>query len=210
VAKRKEVVMPPDWRKAKLLLTVMANPYCDLAVHQFLVAEKGKSAADVYRRDAAKEMVSLYDHVKTAFFGNYGGGILCVADSMLSHESRERIHDACRQLPEGWTIPDLLFFLNSGEADAQQIGDGVFVGTVHSAKGREWDTVYLVGMESPWYPGRDAIDESRRLLYVGLTRGRQRVVLTHCKSRPQWRGKTIKPGPVELRDKSQFLEELGL
>jgi len=213
VAKKKPAVMPCDWRKARILLTVMANPYNDLAVHQFLVLEKGKSAADVYRRDAAKSMVSLFDHSMPArAHGDMMGNPIVEFASIfnLSHESRERIHDACRQLPVGWTVQDLILFLASGEAEAQQIGTGVYVGTVHSAKGKEWDQVFLCGVEHPWYPGRDDLAESRRLLYVGLTRARRRVVLTWAKARPQWRGANVRPGPMEDRVPSQFLFEMGL
>jgi superfamily I DNA/RNA helicase len=210
VAKKKPAVVPADWKKARLLLTVMANPHNDMAVHQFLIAEKGKSAADVYRRDAAKAMVSLYDHVREHLFAGKIVGLGNLQLQCLSHESRERIHDACRQLPVGWTVQDLILFLSSGEAEAQQIGTGVYVGTVHSAKGKEWDQVFLCGVEHPWYPGRDSLAESRRLLYVGLTRGRRRVVLTWVKARPQWRGANVKPGPMEDRVPSQFLFEMGL
>src|ERR1035438_9159325 len=38
VAEKKEVVVPPDWRRAKLLLSVMANAYADFTVYQYLVA----------------------------------------------------------------------------------------------------------------------------------------------------------------------------
>jgi DNA helicase II / ATP-dependent DNA helicase PcrA len=206
VAKKKPVTVPGDWRAARLLLTVMANPFNDLAVHQFLVAAKGKPAADVLRRDAAVNMVSLYQH---AMNDGIGGDVSAgLAAHGISHESRERIHDACRQLPEGWTIPELIMFLNSGEADAQQIGDGVFVGTSHSSKGKEWEQVFVCGVEDDQYPGRDAIPESRRLLYVAIMRAKQRVVICHCAARPQNRG-AAKPGPMEPKLPSRFLKELA-
>ena len=207
VAKKKPVTVPGDWRAARLLLTVMANPFNDLAVHQFLVVTKGKPAADVLRRSAALSMVSLYEY---AMNDGIGGDVAAgLSAHGISHESRERIHDACRQLPEGWTVPELILFLNSGEADAQQVGDGVFVGTSHSSKGREFSTCYIVGCEDDMYPGRDSIDEARRLLYVAITRAKQRVVICHCAARPQNRGPNVKPGPMEPKQPSRFLPELA-
>jgi len=210
VAKRKLPVVPADWSTAKLLLTVMANPYCDLAVHQFLVATKGKSA-DVYRRDAAKAMVSLYDHVREHLFAGQVVGLGNLQLQCLSHESRERIHDTCRLLPEGWTIPDLMFALKAGEVEAKEQGDGVHVSTIHGFKGREATTVYLVGFEDEFIPShrKDAdVAAERRLAYVGLTRARQRTVLTWCRARPENRGANVKPGPMTVRTPSRFIFEM--
>ena len=56
----------------------------------------------------------------------------------------------------------------------------VVLSTVHSAKGLEWDTVFLVGMEEGVLPSANAADleEERRIAYVGVTRARRRLGLT--------------------------------
>ena len=79
--------------------------------------------------------------------------------------------------------------------------------TLHSTKGLEFSRVYVVGVEDYQLPGyyeiRDArqsdIEEARRLLYVGMTRARDRLVLTRASSR-------------EGKDTggSRFLEEMKL
>jgi len=66
--------------------------------------------------------------------------------------------------------------------------------TVHGAKGREWDTVVIVGFEEERFPNRRAllgaalperaIEEERRLAYVALTRARGRLVLAFDPARP--------------------------
>ena len=66
--------------------------------------------------------------------------------------------------------------------------------TVHGAKGREWDTVVIVGFEEERFPNRRAllgaalperaIEEERRLAYVALTRARRRLVLAFDPARP--------------------------
>lgn len=79
----------------------------------------------------------------------------------------------------------------------------VVIGTLHSAKGLEWESVHLVGLAEGLLPvsharSAAAIDEERRLLYVGLTRARRRVALTWAR-----RGQRDRE-----RQPSRFLEEL--
>lgn len=81
----------------------------------------------------------------------------------------------------------------------------VTLATLHSAKGLEWDEVFLVGLNEGMLPiayakGFDAIDEERRLLYVGLTRARRRLRLSWARQGDGQRGE---------REPSRFLQELG-
>jgi DNA polymerase III epsilon subunit family exonuclease len=75
--------------------------------------------------------------------------------------------------------------------------------TLHSTKGLEFSRVYIVGVEDNellgYQPTKDEIEEARRLLYVGMTRARDRLVLTRCERRSG-------------RDAggTMFLEEMGL
>ncbi|MEO6529265.1 MAG: UvrD-helicase domain-containing protein [Gemmatimonadaceae bacterium] len=63
--------------------------------------------------------------------------------------------------------------------------------TLHSTKGLEFSRVYVVGVEDAQLPGRSAqkpleqtvVEEARRLLYVGMTRAKDRLVLTHVEER---------------------------
>ena len=94
-----------------------------------------------------------------------------------------------------------------GETD-QLTGSGqVTLMTIHSAKGLEFSNVFLVGLEEGLFPHQRSLDsdegmeEERRLFYVGLTRARKRVFLTHARAR-RFRG------TPESRRPSPFLDEI--
>jgi DNA helicase-2/ATP-dependent DNA helicase PcrA len=97
--------------------------------------------------------------------------------------------------------------LEAGEGQAEAGEDGVQLMTLHSAKGLEFPMVFLVGLEEGIFPGQRSSDdpgrleEERRLAYVGLTRARQRLTLTHAESR------TLHGTPV-MFPISRFLREI--
>ncbi len=91
-------------------------------------------------------------------------------------------------------MPELVAFLSyaaleAGEGQAQAGEEGVQLMTLHSAKGLEFPLVFLVGMEEGVFPsGRSTeesgrLEEERRLAYVGITRARQKLVLTYAETR---------------------------
>ena len=79
--------------------------------------------------------------------------------------------------------------------------------TLHSAKGLEFPVVFLVGMEQGLLPhirsldDPAALEEERRLCYVGITRAQERLYLSHARERRLW-------GERAPAINSQFLEEL--
>lgn len=79
--------------------------------------------------------------------------------------------------------------LEAGEGQAQADEDGVQLMTLHSAKGLEFPLVFLAGVEEGVFPSSKSLEESgrleeeRRLAYVGITRARQKLVMTYAESR---------------------------
>jgi len=81
--------------------------------------------------------------------------------------------------------------------------EGVTLATLHAAKGLEWDAVFLVGLSEGLMPislaeTEAAVEEERRLLYVGVTRAREHLELSFARSR--------NPGGRSGRKRSRFLD----
>ena len=94
-------------------------------------------------------------------------------------------------------------------ADTDSIRDDapVLLMTLHAAKGLEFDTVFLVGLEEGLIPHQRAVqdpgqmEEERRLCYVGMTRARNRLVLTRARERSYF-------GDRRVTSPSRFLSEI--
>ncbi len=88
--------------------------------------------------------------------------------------------------------------------------EAVVLMTIHIAKGLEWPTVFITGMEDGLFPSlreREgvnedaALEEERRLAYVAITRARERLVLCHARTRRVW-------GEIRMQGPSRFLDDL--
>jgi DNA helicase-2/ATP-dependent DNA helicase PcrA len=106
---------------------------------------------------------------------------------------------------------DLESFLEStalvAATDVADDGSSVSLMTLHSAKGLEFRVVFLTGMEEGLFPHNqslgepDELEEERRLCYVGVTRARERLYLTHSWSRLLF-------GSIQQSFPSRFLKEI--
>ncbi len=112
----------------------------------------------------------------------------------------------------GETLSPLVAFLThaaleAGDNMAQAGQDAIQLMTVHSAKGLEFDCVFITGMEEGLFPhenslsDRDGLEEERRLMYVAITRARQRLYLSHSQTR-------MLHGQTRYNLKSRFFDEL--
>jgi DNA helicase-2/ATP-dependent DNA helicase PcrA len=114
-----------------------------------------------------------------------------LADDLVAVAPEARVPDLVRDLDER---------IAAQHAPAVQ---GVTLASLHAAKGLEWDTVFLAGCSDGFIPiamaeGPAAIEEERRLLYVGVTRARRDLRLSWAASR--------NPGGRASRRPSRFLE----
>jgi DNA helicase-2/ATP-dependent DNA helicase PcrA len=112
----------------------------------------------------------------------------------------------------GETLSPLAAFLThaaleSGDNQAQAGQDAVQLMTVHSAKGLEFDCVFVTGLEEGLFPHENSLndyqglEEERRLMYVAITRARKRLYLSHSQTR-------LLHGQTRYNVKSRFFEEL--
>lgn len=94
------------------------------------------------------------------------------------------------------------------KADIEQIKeDGVMLMTIHAAKGLEFNNVVIAGLEENLFPSsrslttQEQLEEERRLFYVGITRAKNRLLLTHSRYRQTY-------GQMEQQIGSRFLDEV--
>ncbi len=122
----------------------------------------------------------------------------------------ELVDDEVAQRPQ-LDLPGLLAELRM-RADARHppVVQGVTLASLHAAKGLEWDAVYLVGLADGTLPishalvhgaESEAVEEERRLLYVGITRARVHLALSWALARS--------PGGRQTRKPSRFLNGIA-
>lgn len=115
--------------------------------------------------------------------------------------------EGLEELPADLTLYDLVAVLlqRSSQQDAPSL-NGVTLASLHSAKGLEWEAVFLCGLSEGLMPisfaqSSDELDEERRLLYVGITRARKHLTLSWSRSRT--------PGGRASRQRSRFLDPIA-
>src|ERR671920_435312 len=137
------------------------------------------------------------------------------AEDTVESESRlenlEELINAAREYERVEPEPTLAGFLQeqalySDQDSMTSEGGSVTLMTLHNAKGLEYSHVFVVGMEEGTFPHARSLDEhnleeERRLAYVGITRAKETLTLTHARLRSSW-------GEREYRMPSRFLSEI--
>ncbi len=169
--------------------------------------EADKSAESRDRLDNLAELVSTAtdfdDEVGTAGFDG--------PDRYLDVDGAEQEPIGPAGQGTARTVDAFLERIALSSAGDQAAGsEQVVLMTIHIAKGLEWPVVFISGLEDGLFPSlreRDgtsedaALEEERRLAYVAITRGRERLVLTHARSRRVW-------GDTRFQDPSRFLDDI--
>ena len=166
-----------------------------------------------FRRRAAKEDAgSLIRELLDAI--GYENHLYQSEESSRAAESRWRnVEDLAdwleRKGSEGKNLIELsqtiaLITLLEGRDDAET--DAVTLSTLHASKGLEYPQVFLVGCEEGLFPHAESLEEGnleeeRRLMYVGITRAKWRLTLTHCTKRKR-------QGSWQFPEPSRFIDEM--
>ena len=131
-----------------------------------------------------------------------------------------REYDASAEVSADGEEPSVEQFLQQvalfSEQDQLRGDEGIVtLMTMHNAKGLEYDTVFMIGLEDGVFPHSRAIEagdleEERRLAYVGITRARRELYMSHARSRSlfgarEWnmRSRFVDEVPIELTDRDQ-------
>lgn len=136
--------------------------------------------------------------------------LVSMADRL--HEDREKERSQAQEngaseLPSPFTMAEFVAVLSQRMAHQDPpVMNGVTLASLHSAKGLEWDAVFLCGLNEGLMPisfakTGDEIDEERRLLYVGITRARKHLTFTWSRART--------PGGRANRRRSRFLDSIA-
>lgn len=196
--------LPEDWQRAKAALALLANPDNDRLAFQAIKLASGQEIADNVRRRALAEYKTIND---LALFmpptSTVSEAVKTLAKMGISRASLDRIGKFTALLPQDSPVNALGLVIGRETVDEAE-GQGIRVSTIHSAKGTEAEAVWLPCLEDETIPGsrKDVdIEESRRLLYVGITRAKTRLWLSWAKRRSQqW-------GEPKVCQPSRFLKE---
>jgi superfamily I DNA/RNA helicase len=179
-----------------------------MAIEEFVaMISHAKARVDVAKENAGvvlREMIAQMDYVAWLMRGSQ--------TEKERDVRREGIASIIQQLEDysarGKGLQKFLdaVSLSSEREEDLESKQGVTLITLHASKGLEFPYVYLVGLEEGTLPHKRSIsegtrDEERRLLYVGITRAREKLTLTYCSSRKKY-GETV------LSQPSTFLNEL--
>ncbi len=132
-------------------------------------------------------------------------------DTVEAHGRLENLDELIGSAHEFTRVDEFLeqvsLVADTDELPDGEVEDQVVLLTLHSAKGLEFPVVFLVGAEEGVFPSSralsepDDMEEERRLAYVGITRARQRLFISHAWSRSLY-------GATAYNPPSRFLEEI--
>ena len=170
---------------------------------EFVIQHSGLIQHYLSEREGQDRVENLQELINaaTAFIAEEGYGQDATAATMPGENA-----------PSAIEVSPLAAFLShasleAGDNQAQAGQDAVQLMTVHSAKGLEFTAVFITGLEEGLFPHENSIneqnglEEERRLMYVAITRAKERLYLSHTQSR-------MLHGQVRYNMPSRFLEEL--
>lgn len=186
--------LPKDWLRLKMALTLMSDVTNECTRGRFLARYPDMNAIPPTNTHSATDAVDNLHRF----------GVTKAAIAIVAEWSRENPGATLRELVLAMAQEEREFFGNANEGERR-----AYVGTIHGAKGREWDTVVLAAFEQGAIPRRqaepDELEEERRLAYVGVTRARQRLVVVASKTRTFVKGNFKRE---EERGFSRFVDEM--
>jgi DNA helicase-2/ATP-dependent DNA helicase PcrA len=186
----------------------MRNDCLGLSLPEMVEIVVDKSGLKAYyetERDGQDRLENLNELVTAAagFVAEASFEVDEAPDAGVTQPATENVDPRLRELNEFLAHASL----EAGEHQASAGADALQLMTVHAAKGLEFHTVFMSGLEEGLFPHenslsqQDGIEEERRLMYVALTRARRRLHLSFAQSR-------MLHGQTRYNVASRFLEEI--
>ena len=196
-------IVPPDFSKgtatklqsfATLIdrLAVMSEEKDALTVARAVLTESGLAVE--FARDNSVEGKARQENIEELING--------IADFVDLR--RQEGSDRCRLID---FLSEVSLMSDLDNEDTENDNNRITLMTIHSAKGLEFPTVFIVGLEEELFPNQCAqnslreMEEERRLFYVAITRAKEHCVLSFAKSR-------YKYGQFNFCEPSRFIKEI--
>lgn len=192
------VELPRDWASCRRLLSFLVNPDNDWLASMAASSGAGsvQASSSLWRQRSAESGIA----VRRIAFGELPKvGWLDWVACRVSQESVHRVKSVLGESIHQPLTPEMLVAMDDAEVDTSD----PIVMTIHKAKGREFDRVWVPCCDVDQYSGDD-VEELRRLMFVAVTRTKQQLTVSWSKQRPIYGGKHIET------DASQMIEEMGL
>ncbi len=206
-----ETLMARASKEEKSIYDLCKEPIPELGTRAIGALSQFWALIEGLRQEAQSQTQDIVAHMIKAIYQNSGYRQMLEAEESLQSQDRmENIQELMSSAREEEL--SLGEFLNkmtlSTDMDSKNTDeDTVLLMSMHSAKGLEFDYVYIIGLEEGILPhyrafnSQDELEEERRLAYVGITRGKKEVTLSSCRTRTFF-------GDLKSQIASRFYEEL--
>ena len=198
------------------------------SLYEAALTPEAKSAITTANREHLQQFMTLMENYRSRAEHDDAGelinkllGDICYEAHLLNSEEGKAGEIKWRNVCDltGWLakkgeqdgkniieIAQTIALMTLLEGKNEEEVDAVKLSTLHASKGLEYPYVFLVGCEEGILPHADSIEESnveeeRRLMYVGITRAKRQLTLTHCIKRKR-------QGTWQFPEPSRFIDEM--
>lgn len=205
----------PQWQLIIQLVNLMANPNNEYLTYSYFKSVYGTEKADEMKLGALRNRKPLRwsDYVSSPYEIEEVPAMLNGC-GVTDGNALQIVNRLIEDIPAGLTLAEKLNRLAAAlgsrrlaSMERTEAEATITLSTIHSAKGLEFDTIFLPAFEQGILPLKGAdISEERRVAFVGITRARSRLFISHAETRAA----PFPPHRYQEAEPSQFIKEAGL